>query len=194
MASGTASVPTDRPSQDSAVARTGWPLRPHKPRGGIWTSGIDQPDGVAERGRVAVRPALLEQLAELADRPRALGKQGPTGGQHLLDVEPGQLTPVRAAGPEASLRDHLEDGPQGEPILRGQQVDRGPHHRGRSDGAARLDQSRQLLGPEIPRSGSTARRTDRSAPAPAGRRGARSSLRRASPRAAGGTGAPGWPG
>ena len=105
-------------------------------------------NGVAERRRVAVRPAFLEQLADGAVGPGLLVEQLPTRRHDLVDVEAFELAPERAPGREASLLHDLEHRSQRKPVAGREQVDRRPHHRVGAHGPAIQEQLGQLFGAE----------------------------------------------
>jgi hypothetical protein len=81
---------------------------------------------VPERGRIAPRPPAGERPAELGTRHRRLGQQRGGGGDHLADIHTGKL-PGEGLPGEAPVEDRLHPGTEHGAVIRGDEVNRGPH-------------------------------------------------------------------
>ena len=150
-------------------------------------------DGVGQRGRVPVGPALGHEGAELGVGPGLLVEQGPPGGEHGVDVDALDLAAEGAAGPEVPLPHRVQQRGQGQAVAGADQVDRGPHERA-ADHLPAGDQARPARPGRSPPGGSRGRHRGRGAPGPACPPGARPPRPPAAGPAAAGAGARAAPG
>src|SRR5919112_4158708 len=65
-------------------------------------------DGIGERERIAVRPPLCQQHAQLGPGVRTFFQEGPSGREELVEVQALQLAVEGAAG-ESAGEDRLDD-------------------------------------------------------------------------------------
>jgi hypothetical protein len=82
-------------------------------------------DGLGQRGRVAVRPALGQVPAQLAEDHRPLLEQLPAGGDQLVRVDADQVLAERAS--HVPLHHDLYERPNRQAVSRGNQVNGGTH-------------------------------------------------------------------
>jgi hypothetical protein len=105
------------------------------------------PDGVGQRPCVAVGPLPAEESAERRGGERSLFDERATGGDDLVDVEAGEIPPMRTAG-ELAIQHRLHERPQHQAIVRGHEVNRRAHQR-HAHHVSVDQQLPELLGAEV---------------------------------------------
>ena len=126
------------------------PLRPHRPRGGTWTSGTPVRTACSSAEPVPIRPARQEVVAERLEGPRLLVDEGAAHRHDLVEVDACQaLAELALLDP---IHDRLDERPEAPRVPGGDEVDRPAHQRHPHDGP--IDQQvGELLAPEVHEAG-----------------------------------------
>ena len=150
--SGEVGLPTDRPSHASTVVCSGLPALPPEAARRHLHQGEMVAQGIAERIRRFVRPALLQPFPERREGERIFLDELPPDLQERFEIDAGDGGAVPAADTELCLVHGLKDRPQRQGVTRGDQVDGRAHERHAHRPAA-LDECGEIFGAKIAKPG-----------------------------------------